>query len=46
MGQVSAALAETMMQTPTGKPSKRWPEPQRFPAFLDKMGKMMGAFYE
>jgi pimeloyl-ACP methyl ester carboxylesterase len=46
MGQVRAAMAETMMQTPTGKFSKQWPEPQRFPPFLDKMGKMMGASYD
>ena len=31
MGQVSAAMAEQMMQTPTGQFSKQWPEPQRFP---------------
>src|ERR1700740_2410729 len=29
----------------TGKFSKRWPEPQRFPQFLDKMGKMMSEDY-
>jgi len=46
MGQVSAAMAEHMMQTPTGKFSKQWPEPQRFPQFLDKMGQMMGASYD
>src|SRR5882672_1455411 len=46
MGQVSAAMAENMMQTPTGKFSKQWPKPQRFPLFLDKMGKMMGASYD
>ena len=46
MSQVGAALAENMMRTPTGKFSKQWPEPQRFPQFLDKMGKMMGASYD
>ena len=46
MGQVSAAMAEHMMQTSTGRFSKQWPEPQRFPHFLDKMGKMMGASYD
>ena len=46
MGNVSAAMAENMMQTPTGKFSEQWPEPQRFPQFLDKMGKMMGASYD
>ena len=29
----------------TAKFSKRWPEPQRFPQFLDKMGKMMSEDY-
>ncbi len=46
MGAVSAAMAEHMIQTPTGRFSKQWPEPQRFPQFLDKMGKMMGASYD
>jgi pimeloyl-ACP methyl ester carboxylesterase len=46
MGQVSAAMAENMMQTPTGKFSKQWPEPQRFPQFLDKMGNMMSEDYD
>ena len=41
MSHVGAAMAVNMMQTPTGKFSKQWPEPQRFPQFLDKMGKMM-----
>jgi hypothetical protein len=35
-----------MVQTPTGQFSKEWPEPQRFPQFLDKMGKMMGGSYD
>jgi pimeloyl-ACP methyl ester carboxylesterase len=46
MGQVSSAMAKTMMQTPGGKFSQAWPEPQRFPRFLDKFGKMMGASYD
>jgi pimeloyl-ACP methyl ester carboxylesterase len=46
MGRVSAAMAENMMQTPTGKFSTQWPEPQRFRQFLDKTGKMMGASYD
>ncbi|HEV8636615.1 MAG TPA: alpha/beta fold hydrolase, partial [Chloroflexota bacterium] len=36
MSQVGASLAEHMMATPTGKFSKQWPEPERFPPFLDK----------
>jgi pimeloyl-ACP methyl ester carboxylesterase len=46
MGQVSAAMAENMMQTPTGQFSRQWPEPQLFPKFLDKFGKMMSEDYD
>jgi pimeloyl-ACP methyl ester carboxylesterase len=46
MGEVSAAIAETMLQTPTGKFSQSWPEPQRFPQFIDKMGKLLGGTYD
>src|SRR5438067_34870 len=46
MSQVGAALADALMQTRTGQLSKQWPEPQRFPQFLDKFGKMMGEDYD
>jgi pimeloyl-ACP methyl ester carboxylesterase len=46
MSQVGAAMAGNMMQTPTGKLSKEWHEPQRFPQFLDKFGKMMSQDYD
>jgi pimeloyl-ACP methyl ester carboxylesterase len=46
MSQVGASLAENMMQTPTGKLSRQWPEPQRFPRFLNKMGKLMSEDYD
>lgn len=46
MSQVGAAMAENMMKTPTGKFSQQWPEPQRFPQFLDKFGKMMSEDYD
>jgi len=46
MSQVSAAMAENMMQTPMGRFSKHWPDPQRFPQFLDKFGKMMSEDYD
>jgi pimeloyl-ACP methyl ester carboxylesterase len=46
MGEVSSAMAENMLQTPTGKLSKQWPEPQRFPRFLDKMGTLLGESYD
>lgn len=46
MSQVSAAMAEHMIRTPTGTLSREWPEPDRFPKFLDKMGKLLGADYD
>ena len=46
MNQVGAAMAPHMINTPTGKLSKDWPEPQRFTAFLDKMGGMMRPSYD
>src|SRR5262249_53491876 len=46
MSEVGAAMAEHMMQTPTGKFSQQWPDPQRFPQFLDKFGKMMSEDYD
>lgn len=46
MSQVSAAMAENMMQTPTGQFSRQWPQPQLFPKFLDKMGKMLSEDYD
>jgi pimeloyl-ACP methyl ester carboxylesterase len=46
MSRVGASMVDTMMQTPTGKLSREWPEPQRFPQFLDKFGKMMSEHYD
>ncbi|HEY7854838.1 MAG TPA: alpha/beta hydrolase [Terriglobales bacterium] len=46
MSQVGAALAEALLQTPTGQFSRQWPEPQRFPQFLDKFGKVISADYD
>ncbi len=46
MSHVGAGMAENMMQTPTGKFSKQWRDPQRFPQFLDKMGDMMSEDYD
>lgn len=46
MSQVGASMADNMVQTPTGKLSKQWPEPQRFPQFLDKMGRMLSEDYD
>jgi pimeloyl-ACP methyl ester carboxylesterase len=46
MSQINASLAENIMQTPTGKLSQQWPEPERFRRFLDKMGKLMSEDYD
>jgi pimeloyl-ACP methyl ester carboxylesterase len=46
MSQVGAAMAGNMMHTPTGKFSKQWPEPERFPQFLDKMGKLLSEDFD
>jgi pimeloyl-ACP methyl ester carboxylesterase len=46
MGRISASMAKNMIQTPTGQLSQQWPEPQRFPQFLDKMGRMMSEDYD
>jgi pimeloyl-ACP methyl ester carboxylesterase len=46
MSQVGASLAENMMRTPTGELTRQWPEPQRFPRFLDKFGSMLRADFD
>ncbi|HEY8309275.1 MAG TPA: alpha/beta hydrolase [Gemmatimonadaceae bacterium] len=46
MTQIGAAMAAHMMRTPTGKLSTEWPDPQRFPLFLDKLGKLMSQDYD
>jgi pimeloyl-ACP methyl ester carboxylesterase len=46
MASVSAALADTMKDTPTGKLSRDWSQPERFGQFLDKMGKLLAEDYD
>ena len=46
MSHVGASMTDNMMHTPTGKLSREWAEPQRFPAFLDKFGKMLSEDYD
>jgi pimeloyl-ACP methyl ester carboxylesterase len=46
MASVSAALADSMMGTPTGELSRAWPQPDRFPTFLDRMGKLLAQDYD
>jgi pimeloyl-ACP methyl ester carboxylesterase len=46
MGSVSARMADMMKDTPTGRFSRQWPQPERFPQFLDKMGKLLSQDYD
>jgi pimeloyl-ACP methyl ester carboxylesterase len=46
MSHVGASMTKAIMDTPTGKLSLAWPEPQRFPGFLDKLGKMLSEDYD
>jgi pimeloyl-ACP methyl ester carboxylesterase len=46
MSHVGAAMAANMIRTPTGKLSTLWPEPHRFPQFLDKMGQLLSEDYD
>lgn len=46
MSQVGASMAPNMMQMPAAQLSQQWPEPQRFPQFLDKMGKLLSQDYD
>jgi pimeloyl-ACP methyl ester carboxylesterase len=46
MAGVGAGLANAMKETPTGQFAQKWPEPQRFPQFLDKMGRLLGEDYD
>ncbi|MBN9494485.1 alpha/beta fold hydrolase [bacterium] len=46
MAGVGSSLAENLMRTPTGQFSREWPEPRRFPQFLDKLGQLMGTPFD
>jgi pimeloyl-ACP methyl ester carboxylesterase len=46
MSQVGASMADHLRHTPIGRLSVQWPEPARFPQFLDKMGKLMSEDYD
>ena len=41
MASVGSAMAAQLAETPTAKLAQQWPEPQRFPRFLDKFGTML-----
>ena len=46
MAHVNSKMAEQLMQTPVGIASRAWPQPERFPRFLDKMGALMAKDYD
>jgi pimeloyl-ACP methyl ester carboxylesterase len=46
MSQVGASMAVYLARTPAGQLARQWPEPQRFPQFLDKMGKLLTQDYD
>jgi pimeloyl-ACP methyl ester carboxylesterase len=46
MASVGAGLADGLKETPTGQFARQWPEPERFPPFLDKLGRLMGETYD
>lgn len=46
MSAVSGAMADSMKNMAAGKFAAQWPEPDRFPKFLDKFGKMMGQDFD
>ena len=46
MAQVNSKMAEQMKETPTGVAARDWPQPERFPQFLDKLGAMLAKDYD
>ncbi len=46
MAQMSSKLADQLKGTPTGIAAQDWPQPERFPQFLDKLGAMMREDYD
>jgi pimeloyl-ACP methyl ester carboxylesterase len=46
MATVNASLAAAMKDTPAGQFAQRWPKPERFGQFLDKMGEMLVEDYD
>jgi pimeloyl-ACP methyl ester carboxylesterase len=46
MASVNGSLAQALKNVPAGKLAAQWPEPARFPKFLDKMGAMMSEDYD
>jgi pimeloyl-ACP methyl ester carboxylesterase len=45
MAQVNSKMADQLRETPTGVAPRDWPQPARFPQFLDKLGAMLAENY-
>ncbi len=46
MPQVNSKIAAQLTQTPTGVAAQDWPQPERIPQFLDKLGARMARDYD
>ena len=46
MSQVGSKMAEMLKGMPTAIAARAWPQPERFPKFLDKLGAMMAEDYD
>ena len=46
IAQTNSSLADALRETPVGIAAQNWPEPERFPQFLDKIGRLLSADYD
>lgn len=46
IAQVSSKMADQLKETPTAVAARDWPQTERFPQFLDKLGTMLAMDYD
>jgi len=46
MAQVTSKMADQLLGTPPGAATRDWPQPGRFPHFLDKLGAVLSEDYD
>src|SRR5262245_2454762 len=46
MAQVGSKMAPMLKESPAGIAAQSWPQPERFPQFLDKLGAMIAEDYD
>jgi pimeloyl-ACP methyl ester carboxylesterase len=46
MAQVNSGMADQLIKTPTGAATRDWPQPERFPHFLNKLGALLAENYD